>query len=90
MSFLGSRQFTLQEFCTDMGKFYGRIKRTLFKEVQSTGRPAISFKNEYLKAFGITARQFNAIRIDLQAISIVQSRFGLAGSRTSPVVSSLS
>ena len=66
MSFLGSRQFTLQEFCTDMGKFYGRIKRTLFKEVQSTGRPAISFKNEYLKAFGITARQFNAIRIDLQ------------------------
>ncbi len=66
LSFLGSRRFTLHEFCTDMGKFYGRIKRTLFEEVQSTGRPAISFKNEYLKAFGITARQFNAIRIDLQ------------------------
>src|ERR1039457_1518122 len=66
MSFPGSHQFTLHEFCTDKGKFYGRIKRTLFKESQSTGRPAISFKNEYLKAFGITARQFNAIRIDLQ------------------------
>ena len=66
MSFLGSHLFTLHEFCTDMGKFYGRIKRTLFKEVQSTGSPAISFKNEYLKAFGITARQFNAIRMDLQ------------------------
>ncbi len=66
MSFPGSRPFTLHEFCTDMGKFYGRIKRTLFKEAQSTGRPAMSFKNKYLKAFGITARQFNAIRIDLQ------------------------
>lgn len=54
------------DFCSDMGRFYGHIKRRLFKDTQSTGKSAMSFKKAYLREFDITARQFNAIRIDLQ------------------------
>ena len=44
---------------------YGRIKRSLFKDSVRSGLKPVSFKNEYLVKYGITARQFNAIRYDL-------------------------
>ena len=56
---------TLYGVLDDMGALNGRIKRRLFKDsVGSRVKPA-SFKNDYLKSYGITARQFNAIRYDL-------------------------
>ena len=48
-----------------MGDKYGLIKRTLFKDSIRLGKKPVTFKNDYLKKFDITARQFNAIRYDL-------------------------
>ena len=63
-SFLDSGH-TLYDALNEMGVLYGRIKRALFKDIVRSGRPSVSFKNEYLRKYGITARQFNAIRYDL-------------------------
>jgi hypothetical protein len=56
---------TLYDALNDMGALYGRIKRSLYKDCIRFGLKAISFKNQYLVKHGITARQFNAIRYDL-------------------------
>jgi IS605 OrfB family transposase len=56
---------SLFDILDDMGFLYGRIKRTLFKDSVRFGKNTASFKNDYLKKYGITARQFNAIRYDL-------------------------
>jgi hypothetical protein len=45
---------------------YGRIERTLFARMVATGRPAGDFKNGLLKEYGLSARQFNAIRVGLE------------------------
>ena len=44
---------------------FGRVERTLFREVQN-GADANRLKSNYLVRFAITARQFNAVRIQLQ------------------------
>ncbi len=44
---------------------FGKIERTLFADLQR-GKDASSLKSEYLKQFGITARQFNALRVQLE------------------------
>ena len=46
-------------------ELYGKAERTLFAATQ-TGIDAMDLKQEYLRLFGITARQFNAIRIGLK------------------------
>src|SRR6516164_770782 len=43
----------------------GRVERTLFGEMQN-GADANRLKSDYLVHFAITARQFNAVRIQLQ------------------------
>src|SRR5215469_1659650 len=44
---------------------FGHIERTLFADLQK-GKAANQLKSEYLRRFDITARQFNALRIQLQ------------------------
>jgi hypothetical protein len=44
---------------------FGRIERTLFADIER-GKDAHQLKSEYLRRFAITARQFNAGRIQLQ------------------------
>ena len=44
---------------------FGRVERTLYREMQK-GADANRLKSEYLVRFAITARQFNAMRIQLQ------------------------
>ncbi len=56
---------TLYDVLDDMGALYGRITRALFRDSARSGLKPASFKNDYLKKYGITARQFNAIRYDL-------------------------
>ncbi len=46
-------------------ELYGKTERILFAETQ-TGIKATALKHEYRHRFGITARQFNAIRIGLE------------------------
>jgi hypothetical protein len=67
---LADRSYTdiktsLYSILDDIGDSYGHIKRCLFKDSIRSGNPPISFKNDYLLKYGITARQFNAIRFDL-------------------------
>jgi hypothetical protein len=64
VSYLETRR-SLYNALDDMGDRYGHIKRSLFKDSIRFGRKPITFKNEYLIKYGITARQFNAIRYDL-------------------------
>src|SRR5260370_42025134 len=47
-------------------ELYGKAERTLFAATQS-GIDAMDLKQENLRLFGITARQFNDIHIGLKA-----------------------
>ena len=63
----------------EIGDMYGHIKRSLFKDFISTDQKPLSFKNAYLLRFGITARQFNAVRYDLDgnissAVEVLKKR----------------
>ena len=64
---------------------YGRAERSLFAAMQ-TGKTVNELKREFLPKFGITARQFNAIRIGLDGKmdSIKQRRPELIGNVASP------
>ena len=55
----------LNAFLSDYAALYGLVERKLFADV-CRGNHILKLKNEYLTKFGITARQFNAIRIVLQ------------------------
>jgi len=48
---------------------FGRVERTLYGEMQK-GADANRLKSDYLVRFAITARQFNAVRIQLRARSM--------------------
>jgi IS605 OrfB family transposase len=57
---------TLYLVLDDMGDWYGRVKRALFRDCMSKKRNPVFFKNDYLKQYEITSRQFNALRYDLE------------------------
>ena len=44
---------------------FGRVERALYADIQKSEDPNL-LKSDYLLRFGITARQFNAVRIQLQ------------------------
>ncbi len=54
---------------------FGRVERTLYADLRK-GQEANDLKSEYLDRFGITARQFNAIRAELEG-KIEASRVSL-------------
>ena len=60
-------------------ELFGRVERTLFAQSTAQGVKPEKLKNEYLKRFGITARQFNAIRVSLdgKTDSVKERRTGL-------------
>ncbi|WPD19417.1 IS200/IS605 family accessory protein TnpB-related protein [Thermaerobacter composti] len=46
---------------------YGRLLRRLFVDVYVHNRPLVECKREYIAHYGITARHFNALAIELKA-----------------------
>ena len=70
-----SQSFLLDQYAD----LYGHVERTLFAETISRGIRPESVKSQYLKRFGITARQFNAICRNLKGKvqSIKERRKGL-------------
>jgi IS605 OrfB family transposase len=52
-------------FLNDFGRLYGRVERNLHSEY-AAGKSILNCKSDYIKRFGITARQFNSVRIMLQ------------------------
>ena len=53
------------EILDDCANLMSRVERTLFAEI-SAGKSASDLKSSYLVKFGITARQFNAIKVELE------------------------
>jgi len=51
----------LESALSEYASLYGKVERTLFSETIDKGIKPESVKSAYLKRFGITARQFNAI-----------------------------
>lgn len=49
----------------DYASLFGRVERSLYAELEK-GKDARQLKTEYLVRFAITARQFNAVNIQLQ------------------------
>src|ERR1700746_588345 len=61
----------------EYGVRFGRVERTLYGDLQK-GEAANRLKAEYLVRFAITARQFNAARIQLQGkIEAIRQRLPL-------------
>ncbi|CAB4242852.1 protein of unknown function [Methylacidimicrobium sp. AP8] len=55
-----------QTSCLDAyAALYGRAQRTLFARMRA-GVPLNELKRSFLRRFGLTARQFNAIRVELE------------------------
>jgi hypothetical protein len=54
----------------EYGVRFGRVERTLYRETQK-GADANRRKSDYLVRFAITARQFNAVRIQLQGVVVL-------------------
>jgi IS605 OrfB family transposase len=69
---------TLDEVLGGYAEVYGRAERALFADLARGGDPA-ALKSDYLIRFGLTARQFNAIAINLKGkiASIQERREGL-------------
>ncbi len=58
----------------EYAKLYNQVEKKLFADIAS-GKKSASLKNSYLKIFQITARQYNAIRIQIQGkIASIQQR----------------
>ncbi len=55
-----------EKLLSDYAALMSRAERSLFALHQRTGRAPDSFKKEFSARFGLTARQFNAIRYDLE------------------------
>jgi hypothetical protein len=54
---------------------YGQAERSLFAELAAGKKSKTELKREYLQKFGLTARQFNAIRIGLEGkVRSIQER----------------
>ena len=51
---------------SEMAELLSRVKRSLCSDVSRSNERVGSFKNDYLKRFSITARQFNACRVSLE------------------------
>ena len=68
----------LDEELGGYAEVYGRAERALFADL-ARGGDAAALKSEYLIRFGLTARQFNAIAINLKGkiASIRERRDGL-------------
>jgi IS605 OrfB family transposase len=65
----------LEEHFSKYADLYGQVERKLFSAMQS-GVDAGKLKSPFLKKYGITARQFNAVSIGLKGkiTSIIKSR----------------
>jgi IS605 OrfB family transposase len=51
-----------------MGEHLGSCRRSIFKDLKTKARPLKEIKREALVKYGITARQFNSIRYELQGL----------------------
>ncbi len=65
----------LQErYLEEYAALYGRAQRSLFAKMQA-GQDLNTLKRSFIRDFGITARQFNALRVELQGkIEAVRKR----------------
>ena len=56
---------TSEMYLVEYGKFFGVLERKLFAQSHAKGISPATLKKSFQRQFGITARQFNAIRMQL-------------------------
>ena len=54
------------ELFEQLGLIYGGLKHALYREVAVGGRKCMNYKNPFLVEHSITARQFNALAVEVQ------------------------
>ena len=52
-------------YLMEYGEFFGMLERKLFVQTYIDGNSSTSLKKTFLKQYGITSRQFNSIRMQL-------------------------
>lgn len=60
-----NRESTSDQYLIEYGKFFGKLERKLFVQSHIKGIPPSKLKKTFLKHYGITSRQFNSIRMQL-------------------------
>ncbi|WML52106.1 IS200/IS605 family accessory protein TnpB-related protein [Neobacillus sp. PS3-12] len=60
-----NRGSTSDQYLIEYGKFFGKLERKLFVQSHIKGIPPSNLKKTFLKQYGITSRQFNSIRMQL-------------------------
>ena len=66
---------TSEMYLAEYGKFFGVLKRKLFAQGHAKGISPATLKKSFQRKFGITARQFNAIRMQLDGkVSAVKEK----------------
>ncbi len=63
-------------YLSEYGRFFGMLERKLFVQSHIKGMPTTSLKKSFSKQFGLTARQFNSLRMQLdgKVSSILEKR----------------
>ncbi len=66
---------TSEMYLAEYGKFFGVLERKLFAQGHAKGISPATLKKSFQRKFGITARQFNAIRMQLDGkVSAVKEK----------------
>ena len=60
-----NENLTSEMYLVEYGKFFGVLERILFAQSYAKGISSASLKKSFQRRFGITARQFNSIRMQL-------------------------
>lgn len=58
-------EFSSDMYLQEYAEYFGRLERKLFVQSYQTGVASSSLKKTFLKQFGITSRQFNSLRMQL-------------------------
>jgi IS605 OrfB family transposase len=71
-----NNEMTSEMYLSEYGEFFGMLERKLYRESYIKGIPPSSLKKTFLKQYGITSRQFNSIRMQLdgKVSSIMEKR----------------
>ncbi|MCM3767805.1 IS200/IS605 family accessory protein TnpB-related protein [Neobacillus niacini] len=71
-----NHKLTSDMYLSEYGRFFGELERRLFVQSHIKGISTTSLKKTFSKQFGITARQFNSLRIQLdgKVSSILEKR----------------
>ena len=60
-----NENLTSEMYLSEYGKFFGILERKLFVQSHTNGIASTVLKSDFMKTYGITSRQFNSLRMQL-------------------------